>query len=175
MVPPAPNVDLYKPRKRKRLVKASEQEGQKEEVKKEEVKKEEDLVKKKEDRGKEILQSFPEGKFFDTTDIDSSEAQINPKLGHTIPLTTLHPQTSESIANLFIQKLTPDLKFLEKHPSPDHFIQHTLTPENQQGHIIDPSLLQPFNVITPPKISDLPKITSETDLDTVAEGLELAT
>ncbi|MCI35131.1 hypothetical protein A2U01_0056352, partial [Trifolium medium] len=39
-VPPAPNVDLYKPKKRKRTVKTS-----KEEVQKEEVKKEEEVVK----------------------------------------------------------------------------------------------------------------------------------
>ncbi|MCI34191.1 hypothetical protein A2U01_0055409, partial [Trifolium medium] len=37
MVPPAPNVDLYKPRKRKRTVKSSEEEPQKKEMKKEEV------------------------------------------------------------------------------------------------------------------------------------------
>ncbi|MCI92492.1 hypothetical protein A2U01_0113788, partial [Trifolium medium] len=36
MVPPAPNVDLYKPKKRKRTVKSSEEEAQKKEVKKEE-------------------------------------------------------------------------------------------------------------------------------------------
>ncbi|MCI73524.1 hypothetical protein A2U01_0094788, partial [Trifolium medium] len=36
MVPPTPNVDLYKPKKRKRTVKSSEEETQKKEVKKEE-------------------------------------------------------------------------------------------------------------------------------------------
>ncbi|MCI60456.1 hypothetical protein A2U01_0081712, partial [Trifolium medium] len=35
MVPPAPNVDLYKPRKRKRAVKTSEEESKKKEMKKE--------------------------------------------------------------------------------------------------------------------------------------------
>ncbi|MCI26116.1 hypothetical protein A2U01_0047310, partial [Trifolium medium] len=35
MVPPAPNVDLYKPKKRKRNAKSSEEEPQKKEVKKE--------------------------------------------------------------------------------------------------------------------------------------------
>ncbi|MCI39218.1 hypothetical protein A2U01_0060449, partial [Trifolium medium] len=34
MVPPVPNVDLYKPKKRKRTVKTSEEEPQKKEVKK---------------------------------------------------------------------------------------------------------------------------------------------
>ncbi|MCI25988.1 hypothetical protein A2U01_0047179, partial [Trifolium medium] len=37
MVPPAPNVDLYKPRKRKRTVKTSEDEPKKKEMKKEKV------------------------------------------------------------------------------------------------------------------------------------------
>ncbi|MCI96076.1 hypothetical protein A2U01_0117375, partial [Trifolium medium] len=38
MVPPAPNMDLYKPRKRKRTVKTSEeQEPKKNEMKKEDV------------------------------------------------------------------------------------------------------------------------------------------
>ncbi|MCI57954.1 hypothetical protein A2U01_0079207, partial [Trifolium medium] len=35
MVPPAPNVDLYKPKKRKRTVKTSEEEPHKKEMKKE--------------------------------------------------------------------------------------------------------------------------------------------
>ncbi|MCI93321.1 hypothetical protein A2U01_0114619, partial [Trifolium medium] len=35
MVPPAPNTDLYKPRKRKRAEKTSEEEPKKKEVKKE--------------------------------------------------------------------------------------------------------------------------------------------
>ncbi|MCI31830.1 hypothetical protein A2U01_0053042, partial [Trifolium medium] len=39
---------------------------------------------------------------------------------------------------------------------------------------IDPSLLQPINISYPPQTSDLPPITSETDLDTVAEGIKVA-
>ncbi|MCH93231.1 hypothetical protein A2U01_0014179, partial [Trifolium medium] len=35
---------------------------------------------------------------------------------------------------------------------------------------IDPSLLQPINIAYPSQTSELPPITSETDLDTVAEG-----
>ncbi|MCI92680.1 hypothetical protein A2U01_0113977, partial [Trifolium medium] len=37
MVPPSPNVDLYKPRKRKRIVKSFVDELEKKEMKKEEV------------------------------------------------------------------------------------------------------------------------------------------
>ncbi|MCI76324.1 hypothetical protein A2U01_0097593, partial [Trifolium medium] len=39
---------------------------------------------------------------------------------------------------------------------------------------IDPSLLQPINIAYPPQTSDLPPINSETDLDTVAEGIKIA-
>ncbi|MCI60499.1 hypothetical protein A2U01_0081755, partial [Trifolium medium] len=39
---------------------------------------------------------------------------------------------------------------------------------------IDPYLLQPINIAYPPQTSDLPPITSETDLDTVAEGIKIA-
>ncbi|MCI62300.1 hypothetical protein A2U01_0083557, partial [Trifolium medium] len=45
------------------------------------------------------------------------------------------------------------------------------SPLNQPNDDIDSSLLQPINVIHPLKTSDLPPITSETDLDTVAEGI----
>ncbi|MCI35750.1 hypothetical protein A2U01_0056971, partial [Trifolium medium] len=59
IVPPAPNVDLYKPKKRKRNVKTSEEETQKREVKKEEVKKEEVIVaeagKKKNDKKRKAV------------------------------------------------------------------------------------------------------------------------
>ncbi|MCH87356.1 hypothetical protein A2U01_0008224, partial [Trifolium medium] len=40
---------------------------------------------------------------------------------------------------------------------------------------IDPSLLQPINVIHPPQLSDLPNIDSDTDIDTVSERVNLAT
>ncbi|MCI39516.1 hypothetical protein A2U01_0060748, partial [Trifolium medium] len=50
MVPPAPNVDRYKPRKRKRTVKSYEEEPPKKEMKKEEViiKKQKETVVEKE-------------------------------------------------------------------------------------------------------------------------------
>ncbi|MCI31121.1 hypothetical protein A2U01_0052332, partial [Trifolium medium] len=51
MVPPTPNVDLYKPRKRKRNVKTSEEEDQKEEVQKEEKEEKEAGKKKGEKKG----------------------------------------------------------------------------------------------------------------------------
>ncbi|MCI57604.1 hypothetical protein A2U01_0078855, partial [Trifolium medium] len=40
-----------------------------------------------------------------------------------------------------------------------------------QTHFTSSPLNQPINVIHPPLTSDLPSITSETDLDTVAEGI----
>ncbi|MCI49762.1 hypothetical protein A2U01_0071006, partial [Trifolium medium] len=48
------------------------------------------------------------------------------------------------------------------------------SPLNKSNDDIDPSLLNPINVILPPQTSDLPPITSETDLDTVAEGIKIA-
>ncbi|MCI46010.1 hypothetical protein A2U01_0067250, partial [Trifolium medium] len=49
------------------------------------------------------------------------------------------------------------------------------SPLKQPNDDIDPSHLQPINVIHPPKISDLPKISSYTDIDTVTEAVKLAT
>ncbi|MCI21139.1 hypothetical protein A2U01_0042303, partial [Trifolium medium] len=40
---------------------------------------------------------------------------------------------------------------------------------------IDPALLQPINIAYPAQTSELPPITSATDLDTVAEGIKIAT
>ncbi|MCI02636.1 hypothetical protein A2U01_0023670, partial [Trifolium medium] len=61
---------------------------------------------------------------------------------------------------------------LEKNPS-------TLSPLNkptsETNDDIDPSLFQPINIIHPPQTSDLPEINPNTDLDTVAEGIKLAT
>ncbi|MCI10849.1 hypothetical protein A2U01_0031945, partial [Trifolium medium] len=39
---------------------------------------------------------------------------------------------------------------------------------------LDPALLQPLNIAYPAQMSDLPPITSETDIDTVIEGMEIA-
>ncbi|MCI53972.1 hypothetical protein A2U01_0075219, partial [Trifolium medium] len=47
-------------------------------------------------------------------------------------------------------------------------------PLNQPLPEIDPALLQPINIAYPAQTSDLPPITSETDLDTVAEGIKIA-
>ncbi|MCH93954.1 hypothetical protein A2U01_0014908, partial [Trifolium medium] len=49
------------------------------------------------------------------------------------------------------------------------------SPLNKPDVNIDSSLLKPLNVIHPPQTSDLPPITSEPDLDTVAEGIKIAT
>ncbi|MCI50596.1 hypothetical protein A2U01_0071840, partial [Trifolium medium] len=38
---------------------------------------------------------------------------------------------------------------------------------------IDPTLFQPINVIHPPKMPDLPNFNSDTDIDSVIEGVEL--
>ncbi|MCI72540.1 hypothetical protein A2U01_0093803, partial [Trifolium medium] len=45
---------------------------------------------------------------------------------------------------------------------------------SEANNDIDPSLLQPINIAFPPQTSDLPPINSETDLDTVAEGIKIA-
>ncbi|MCI62525.1 hypothetical protein A2U01_0083782, partial [Trifolium medium] len=47
-------------------------------------------------------------------------------------------------------------------------------PLSEPSDDIDPSLLKPINIIPPPQTSDLPPITSETDLDIVAEGIKIA-
>ncbi|MCI42490.1 hypothetical protein A2U01_0063727, partial [Trifolium medium] len=39
---------------------------------------------------------------------------------------------------------------------------------------IDPSMFEPLSIVPPPQTSNLPPITSETDLDTVAEGIKIA-
>ncbi|MCI96471.1 hypothetical protein A2U01_0117771, partial [Trifolium medium] len=39
---------------------------------------------------------------------------------------------------------------------------------------LDPALLQPLNIAYPAQTSDLPPITSETDLDSVIEGIKIA-
>ncbi|MCH90105.1 hypothetical protein A2U01_0011012, partial [Trifolium medium] len=46
-------------------------------------------------------------------------------------------------------------------------------PNPDSNNDIDPSLLQPINVIHPPQISDLPNITSDTDIDTVTDAVKL--
>ncbi|MCI32472.1 hypothetical protein A2U01_0053686, partial [Trifolium medium] len=48
-------------------------------------------------------------------------------------------------------------------------------PNPNSNYDIDPSLLQPINVIHPPKISDLPNISSESDIDTVTEAVKFVT
>ncbi|MCI48164.1 hypothetical protein A2U01_0069407, partial [Trifolium medium] len=47
-------------------------------------------------------------------------------------------------------------------------------PLSEPNDDIDPSLLKPINIIPPPQTSDFPPITSETDVDTVAEGIKIA-
>ncbi|MCI14715.1 hypothetical protein A2U01_0035847, partial [Trifolium medium] len=114
MVPPAPNVDLYKPRKRKIIVKTSEEEDQKEEVVKEAGKKKVEKKRKAEDNFdtksddrtlaqrtkqrtsketfKKHLKNFSKGKSFETIIDESSEAQN--VTGITIPLTTVLPESN---------------------------------------------------------------------------------
>ncbi|MCI15837.1 hypothetical protein A2U01_0036976, partial [Trifolium medium] len=46
--------------------------------------------------------------------------------------------------------------------------------QNQPEYDLDPALLKPLNIAFPPQLSDLPTINSETDLDTIAEGVEIA-
>ncbi|MCI49760.1 hypothetical protein A2U01_0071004 [Trifolium medium] len=48
------------------------------------------------------------------------------------------------------------------------------SPLNKSNDDIDPSLLKQINVIHPPQTSDLPPLTSETDIDTIAAGIKLA-
>ncbi|MCI33097.1 hypothetical protein A2U01_0054313, partial [Trifolium medium] len=48
--------------------------------------------------------------------------------------------------------------------------QNQTLPESE----LDPALFQPLNVIHPPQMSDIPPITSDSDIDTVAEILEIA-
>ncbi|MCI61948.1 hypothetical protein A2U01_0083205, partial [Trifolium medium] len=39
---------------------------------------------------------------------------------------------------------------------------------NSQAQTLDPALLQPLNVDYPPQISDIPPVTSDSDIDTIA-------
>ncbi|MCH96281.1 hypothetical protein A2U01_0017265, partial [Trifolium medium] len=48
-------------------------------------------------------------------------------------------------------------------------------PNTETNDNIDPALLQPLNIIHPPKMSDLPPINSETNIETLTEGFKLAT
>ncbi|MCH89588.1 hypothetical protein A2U01_0010488, partial [Trifolium medium] len=56
-----------------------------------------------------------------------------------------------------------------------HVLQAQKQPQPETNNDIDPTLLQPLNVIHPPTMSDLPNINPDTEIETVIEGFELAT
>ncbi|MCI11989.1 hypothetical protein A2U01_0033092, partial [Trifolium medium] len=60
----------------------------------------------------------------------------------------------------------------KSHSNTDNVLNSQAQNQNLSEIDLDPSLLQPLNTVYPAKISDLPPITSETDLDSVAEGIK---
>ncbi|MCI30930.1 hypothetical protein A2U01_0052141, partial [Trifolium medium] len=91
---------------------------------------------------------------------ESGKVQPEPKRMHTEAETCNSHFLKDNVTNS--QAQTPPITSPVKQP---------LSETNDD---IDPSLLKPINIVHPPQTSDLPPITTESDLDTVAEGIKIA-
>ncbi|MCI31437.1 hypothetical protein A2U01_0052649, partial [Trifolium medium] len=80
------------------------------------------------------------------------------------------------------KRITTEAETGNSHSSKDNVIDSQAQPPLISSHLnqplpetdIDPALLQAINISYPPQTSELPPITSEIDLDTVAEGIKIA-